>query len=270
MKLLVVIASDDVFGNLAPFLNAPGLEVIRYHNALKAMDNAGEIDPAVIIISAVDFPRHWKTLVQLVRNRRSKTECQVILLREDNFIEEENAKALHLGVFAALEQSLADPKDADTLKAFLSKDFSIEDTPAADALPPELPPAGGVFEPAAVEKRKKRRFRAEHWEKTGFMFSNPIDGKIVTGAVRTISSDGLSFELDRPGAASIKNLKAGNEIPGCSLRAGDAFLSPACILRKTGKTISLEIISLAEDERKLLDAHINEQTALENKINADA
>jgi hypothetical protein len=70
-----------------------GFELIRYHHVLKAMDNIDETDPSGIIISARDFPRHWKTMVQFVRSERPKDACPIIILKGENFPLEETSKA---------------------------------------------------------------------------------------------------------------------------------------------------------------------------------
>ncbi|MDR0403880.1 MAG: PilZ domain-containing protein [Treponema sp.] len=230
MKLLLVLASDDTFNNISLFLAPLGFELIRYRQVLKAMDNIGEIDPDGIIISAKDFPRHWKTMLQFVRSERPKTECPVILLKGGNFPEEEANKAVHLEVNGIVLESLKDSAEADQLQNILARYVSVED------------------------KRKNRRYRAESWTRFGFMFSNPLNEKIITGAVKTVSFEGIAFEPDHPVLAA--DLKTGAEIPGCSLRAGDAILSPFCTLRRTGKILSLEFTSFPDGEKETLENYL--------------
>ncbi|MDR2049053.1 MAG: PilZ domain-containing protein [Treponema sp.] len=229
MKLLLVLASDDTFNNIALFLNPLGFELIRYRQILKAMDNIDETDPSGIIISARDFPRHWKTMLQFVRSERPKTECPVILLKGRDFPEEEANKAAYLGVNGIVLESLKDSAEADQIQNILARYVSVED------------------------KRRNRRYRAESWARFGFMFSNPLDEQIITGTVKTVSSDGVAFEPDHP--ALVKDLKNDTEIPGCSLRAGDAILSPSCVLRRTGKIMSLEFTSFPGEEKEKLEAY---------------
>jgi hypothetical protein len=232
MKLLLVLASDDTFNNVSLFLGPLGFEMIRYRQVLKAMDNIDETDPDGVIISARDFPRHWKTMVQFVRSERPKTECPIILLKDRNFLEEEANKAAYLGVNGIVLESLKDSAEADQIQNILARYVSVED------------------------KRKSRRYRVESWTHFGFMFSNPLDEQIITGTVKTVSSTGVSFEPDHP--ALVKDLKNDAEIPGCSLKAGDAILSPSCILRRTGKILSLEFSSLSDDEKEKLENYLEE------------
>jgi hypothetical protein len=235
MKLLLVSADDSAFNKLSVF-SAKGLELIHYRNVLKAMDNVDEADPAGIIISARDFPRHWKTTLQFVRAERSRNQCPVILLRGENFPDDENVKAEHLGVNVIVSEAL----EAEELKQ-IENVFS-PGPPAADGA--EKIPSGGTA------AKTQRRF--------GFMFTNPVSEKIITGEATGITAAGLSMEVDRP--ILVKDLKAGMEIPGCSLRAGEAILSPACVIRRTtyGGIISLDFISFPENEQAAFDAWIGD------------
>jgi hypothetical protein len=244
MKLLLVLASDDTFNNVALFLNPLGFELIRYRQVLKAMDNIDETDPDGIIISARDFPRHWKTMVQFVRSGRPKTECPVILLKGMNFPEEEAGKAAYLGVNGIVLESLKDSAEVDQIQNILARYVSVED------------------------KRKNRRYRAESWTRLGFMFSSPLDEKIITGTVKTVSSTGISFEPDHP--ALVKDLKNDTEIPGCSLKAGDAILSPSCVLRRTGKILSLEFASFSGKDREKLESYLEDLPLRELKAKSGA
>lgn len=227
MKLLLTLADDTTFDRAAAFLR-PRFELVRYRNILKAMDNVDEIDPAGIIISARDFPRHWKTMVQFLRAARPKESCPVILLRGDIFPEEENAKAAHLGVNGVVPESLDDPAGVEKLCGILSGAGSATE----EGPQPEVAAhTAGVF---------------------GFMFSHPLNEKIITGTVTAVSSSGLSLQLDHP--LLIEDLAADTEIPGCSLRAGSAILSPSCALRQTGNVIALDFVSFPEAEKAVFDA----------------
>jgi hypothetical protein len=227
MKLLLTLASDETFNNLSLFLKPLGFDLIRYRSILKAMDNIDEIDPAGIILSARDFPRHWKTMVQFVRAARPKESCPVLLLRGEIFPEDENAKAAHLGVNGVVSESLDDPAGEEKLRGILSGRGSVADGPQTG----DAEHKNGAF---------------------GFMFSHPFNEKIITGTVTAVSSSSLSLELDHP--LLIEDLAVDTEIPGCSLRAGGSILSPSCALRQTGNVIALDFVSFPEAEKAVFDA----------------
>ena len=85
MKALLLIESDRI-ANIARFYLRPlGFETIRYRNPVKALDNLEEIDPEAVIMSARDFPRHWKAIAQTIRAEKGKDGCVIVLLKGDSF-----------------------------------------------------------------------------------------------------------------------------------------------------------------------------------------
>jgi hypothetical protein len=99
------------------------------------MDNIDEIDPCAVIISARDFPRHWKIFTQFVRTERLETECPIIMLTGDTFNVEEAAKAKHLRVNFTLAETLDNDAEVKTLQEILSR---CKETQAA------LPPVANI------------------------------------------------------------------------------------------------------------------------------
>jgi len=195
------------------------------------MDNIDEIDPAAIIISARDFPRHWKILVQFIRSERSKEACPIIILKGTNFNTEETSKALFLGVNGILDDTLEAQDDINRLREILGR--------------PE--PARGV-------SSSSRHFFVEPWHRIGLLIANLSGKSILIADVKTISAGGLSFSpaSPLPPQAAVMN----KELPLCSLRAGDAILSPICRISGVDKTISLEFVSFPGDERRVFDEYL--------------
>ncbi|MDR0598615.1 MAG: PilZ domain-containing protein [Treponema sp.] len=233
MKLLLVLDSEATYQTLSRLFPPPGFELIRYRHVLKAMDNLDEADPAGIIISARDFPRHWKAFVRFARYGRPEKACPIAVLRGEAFPPEEAGKAEALGI---------------------------------DGVFPELPEEGGeegggietiraLFKPPAGE--------GENWSRLGFVFSRPGDGKIITGKVKTLSSRGLSFEGDRP--ETVEPLREGTELKNCSLRVGNAILSPSCVSRASppgGGGLALEFCSFPGNERETLETYLENLSPL--------
>ncbi|QQO08302.1 PilZ domain-containing protein [Breznakiella homolactica] len=232
MKLLLIFGSDETYNLIAMYVKPLGFELIRYRHVLKAMDNIEEIDPTGIIISAEDFPRHWKTLVQFVRTDRPKETTPIIILRGENFPLDETSKAFYLGVSGIVSDDLSNAMEIDRLQSILSRYIPVE------------------------EKRKARRFRPEEWSRLDFLFTNPGNRKIITGSVQSISSTGLSFRPDQP--ALTAGLALNTELEECSLRAGDSILSPVCRVIRTGRNISMEFISFPGQENDVLEAYLEQ------------
>ncbi|MDR0455194.1 MAG: PilZ domain-containing protein [Treponema sp.] len=232
MKLLLVLGSDDnydaIFRSIAPL----DFEPIRYRHVLKAMDNIDEIDPAAIIISARDFPRHWKILVQFVRSERSKETCPIIILRGGSFSAEETSKALFLGVNGIISDTPENQDDIDRLHDILGRSLS------------------------AQGEHKSRHLFVEPWHRIGLLIANLSGKSIVIADVKTISAEGLSFSPASP--LSAKAVAINKELRECSLRTGDAILAPVCRISDAGKTISLEFVSFPGDERRIFDQYLEE------------
>jgi hypothetical protein len=230
MKLLLVLGSDDTYNLISLYVKPLGFELIRYHHVLKAMDNIDETDPSGIIISAKDFPRHWKTMVQFVRSERPKDACPIIILKGDSFPLEETSKAFFLGVSGIVSETLDNSSEVDRLQGILSRYMPVD------------------------EKRRARRYHAENWQHFNFIFARPKDQILVTGEVKTISSGGLSFLPDHSNL--MKDLNLNTELTECSLRAGNSILTPVCRLARTGRIVSMEFLSFQDDEQDVLDKYL--------------
>ena len=227
MKLLLVLGSDDNYDAFAQIIAPLGFELIRYRHVLKAMDNIDEVDPSAIVISARDFPRHWKILTQFVRNERSKEACPIIILKGESFSAEETSKAFFMGVNGVISDTLEREEEIYRLKSILGS------------------PVPG----------QKQQFFVEPWNHIALLVAGLVDRSLVIGDVKTISSNGLSFI---PEAPSVKTVQLNKELTECSLRAGEAILSPVCRITGTEKKISLEFVSFPDDEQQTLDRYLEE------------
>ncbi|MDR2552619.1 MAG: PilZ domain-containing protein [Treponema sp.] len=227
MNLLLVLGSDDAYNRISLLLNPLGFEMIRYRHVQKAMDNIDEIDPAGIIISASDFPRHWKTFACFVRYDRPKQDCPIVLLKGSRFPEEETNKAAILEINGLLMESLENPEETKSIHTLL-----------------------------AGRSPAKKTGTGENWTRFGFVFSHPKNRNLVTGRVKIVCSMGVSFEPDDP--KMIEDLKDGEKLPLCSFRAGDDILSPSCVLRRNGKIMSLDFSSFPRGEKKKLGLYLED------------
>ncbi|MDR3139901.1 MAG: PilZ domain-containing protein [Treponema sp.] len=228
MKLLAVLGSDDGWERIKYSLKPLGFDLIRYHHVLKAMDNIDETDPAAIIISAQDFPRHWKTLIQFVRNSRPKEACPIIILRGPRFSETEASQALYLGANGIVENGVSNEAEEEQLQGILSRYIPI------------------------MEKRKSRRYHLNKESAVGFLIAHPKDRLIITGEVQNISRGGIFFRPDHIALAGDISLQ--QELAECSLRVGKAIFSPVCQLIRPGTTLALKFLSFPEKERAAFES----------------
>ena len=226
MKLLLVLCSNSTYKQIFVCLRPLGFEIIRYFHALKAMDNIDEIDPQAIIISAVDFPRHWKTMVQFFRTERTKDDCPIVILKGENFSMEDSSKASFIGVSGTVYESL-DTQEIERLQNILERHLPVE------------------------EKRRSRRFRIDSWQRFGFAFNHPESGVLITGQIMDISRGGLSFLPDNK--ALVDSISLNSRLENCSLRSGELILSPVCRLVRIGRLVSMEFLSFPQGEQASLD-----------------
>ena len=230
MKLLLVLSSDETYNLISAYTKPLGFELLRYNYVHKAMDNIEEIDPTALIISASDFPRQWKIIVQFVRSERSKEDCPIIILSGENFSTEDALKASFMGVSGIVNEALYPPSEINRMQGILGRYLPVS------------------------ERRRANRIHAERWHRLGFVFSRPGDRLLVSGDVKDISVGGFSFLADSP--SLMENIFLDTELKDCSFRAGDSILSPACRLARTGRIVSLEFISFPDGEKEILSKYI--------------
>jgi hypothetical protein len=230
MKALLIIESDRI-AELARFYLRPlGFETIRYRNPVKAIDNLEEISPDAIVVSARDFPRHWKVLAQAVRAEKPKDQCVIILLKGEAFPIEEAAKATHIGVNGVLRDDLDDRREQGRFQALLKRYIVVEDDRSAERIQPSS------------------------WDRLDFMFAHPETLAPISGKLEAVSPSGLSFVPDLPAIAA--DLSPGDLIEDCSMRVGAYILELSCKVAHAGRVLGLEIESIADDDRSRLEEYL--------------
>jgi DNA-binding response OmpR family regulator len=232
MKLMVICASVYTFDDIAVNFKPLGFDLVHYRHVLKAMDNMDEVDPQAIIISARDFPRHWKTLVQFVRQERDKKSCPIILLHGSEFTGEEAAKAFYIGVNGITPENLEAAEKLDQLQRLLRRYTRTE------------------------ERRNTRRYYVDKQSRVGVCIVNPVDKKIITGKVKTLSTRGVSFEADDPHIT--ENLAENSEITGISIRIEDGFIDPKGRLISRTPQVSIEFTFIPANELAVLDSFLED------------
>lgn len=98
MKALVISERAEIIDFVTPRLKEIGFDIIHYKWIIKALDNIEEIQPDVIVLSAGEYPRHWKTLAGFVQSGIGGNDVGVYLYETTPLSDEEDKKALELGV----------------------------------------------------------------------------------------------------------------------------------------------------------------------------
>ena len=191
MKALIVSDALQESLSIQSAMEGMGYDTICYRWLLKALDNLEEIQPHVIVINAVDYPRHWKVLVQHCKCNL-KSQPKVILLTPVDFEDEEAEKAHHLGVCGCIAG--AQQEHLDRLQQLLE----------------------GRDDRRAAEQEASRTAATE----AAILFVHPDEGTLYSGHLIQQRDNLYSMAPDRPVA-----LKAGDIISDGSIKSAEGIRS---------------------------------------------
>lgn len=274
MKALLIADNPQAIDNISQILETAGYDVITYKWLLKALDNIEEISPHLIIVSAKDYPRHWKTLAQYAQTVFASYKPQVILYAEGGLDDEEKSKAQALKVRGIFES--IDVCGLEKLREILTKEADIyagklltdDGVPTVGKLifddEQDLPLTDSVFEDSTVTKTapeeedsiitenvpaEEESIMTETAPSEGqqeissiscsFMFENPLTGKLVTGYACNFDGKTFSFDADIPDF--IKDLSEGSEIENGSLKTAENIRCIRTIVKKNQGNLLLEL-----------------------------
>lgn len=237
MKILLVFETDTVKQLLIYHFKPLGFEVVHYRNPIKAMDNIEEVDPDLVLFGAQDFPRHWKPMLRLLRESKSKEETVFILLIGAELPFEEAAKAIHLGANGILSEQLDDRRTLSRLEYLIKRYKTIQ------------------------ESRREARVVPDEEDRFAFALSHPDNLHLVTGEIVDISQGGLSFRPDVPQITA--DLFDGTDLPFCTLRIGDDVLSVRAAIVRNGPVLGLRFVSFPNGSEKALAQYFENRTIRE-------
>jgi DNA-binding response OmpR family regulator len=242
MKLLLVSASREHANVLGYHLKPLGFELEQETDPVGAIERFERMQPQTILFDAVDFPRHWKPLLKLIRDKKPREEVVFLLVAGSDFPMEDAAKAAHLGVNGILGQNLSDKKELYRLEEIIRRYRSIRD------------------------KRNFTRLVPSSVEKVGLVFTHPVRLALVTGAVRELSIQGSSFLPSL--AAAVADLPVGIEIPRCSLKIESSIISVNCKLTRNREELGFQFLGFDEGGHNALLRYIQTRSerALKNAV----
>ncbi len=242
MKMLLVAAGDEHANVLSYHLKPLGFDLERTADPVRALEELEEIDPQAILFHAGDFPRHWKALLKLAREKKNKEELIFILIAPAHFELDEAAKAAHLGVNGIVGENLADKQELYRLEELVRRYRSVR------------------------EKRNFTRLVPSEEESLGFAFTHPRRMSLVIGRIREISIQGASFYPSQ--ASAVSDLEVGHEIRNCSLKLGDEVISLTCRLTRNREELGFQFLSFEEGGHNKLLKYIQArpERALKNAL----
>jgi len=173
MKMILVSRGGDFAAALSYHLKPLGFTLEHHTDPVRVIEQLDEYNPQAILFNAADFPRHWKPLLMLARDRKSREELIFLLIAPPDMEIEDVQKAAHLGVNGILGQDLADKQELYRLEEIVRRYHTVSD------------------------KRNFTRLVPRGVDELGFAFTHPNRLALVTGRVREISIQGSSFRPAR-------------------------------------------------------------------------
>jgi hypothetical protein len=278
MKVLIIAESEKTVTSLkALFKTQTGYEIISYRQLIKAMDNVEEISPTIIVISAVDFPRHWKVFMQYVNSVFSSLICDIVLIVDSKFDDIEKQKAETLGVWRTLnetklnkygasaiagtvdfieivkeEETNAVPKAAhpepskeiqEKLKSIMAPAETQDDglDEIEDQFEEALREQERILEQERAAAAAIRAKDAPHdAENVQLLFQHPKTGFLVTGHVEQASDKTIIFKPDDKNA--LGTFANGQVISSASYKNGESLriINAAVRLRENALELAIE------------------------------
>ena len=98
MKALIISDRQEITDLVTPLLKKSGYDIIHYRWIIKALDNIEEIQPDIIVLSADEYPRHWKTLAGFIESGIGGNSVRLFLSDIKDLSKEDSKKACDLGV----------------------------------------------------------------------------------------------------------------------------------------------------------------------------
>jgi hypothetical protein len=233
MKMLMVSAHDEHATALAYHLKPLGFDLERTSDPVRAMEQLEEIDPQAILCHAGDFPRHWKALLKLGREKKNKEELIFILIAPPDFDLDEAAKAAHLGVNGIIGENFTDKQELYRLEELVRRYRAVQD------------------------KRSFQRLVPSEVDCVAFAFTHPRRLALVLGQIREISIQGASFYPTHSSAVS--DLPVGHEIHDCSLKIGEDVIHVTCRLTRNREELGFQFLSFEEGGHHKLLKYIQER-----------
>jgi hypothetical protein len=237
---LILVAKEEKYIDLLNFHFGPmGFATSHSNEPDEIIKNIETSDPDIIIFNSVDFPRHWKPLLNLLREQKSTEEAVFILITDENFALEEAAKAAYLKVNGIIPENLLEKKVLFQLNDLVRRYKNLSD------------------------KRKFSRIVPKTTEIYRLLFTHPLRNFIVSGVVSDISLEGSNFIPANPKQTA--DLPLDLQIKECSLRIGEQIITVNCRVARNKGELGLEFESFDGDGHQKLFTYLMERSEREIK-----
>jgi hypothetical protein len=238
--IVVLVAFEHTLKEKLEYHLSPlGFEVIYFQDPVELLAKFDTLECDVILFNSGDYPRHWKPLLKIIRNEKSKQDVVFIMFGAKRMSVEEAYKANYLGANTLIMDDITDLKSLFQIVGTLKLYKGISD------------------------KRKFTRYMVEMDDRIGLMFTHPKSMYIVSGSVIDISIEGLKFKPSKP--VLTKDLQNGAQIRASSLRAGERIICANLSVVAAGDTISMKLEFPVNDEYHFFFTYLTRTTT--RKIN---
>jgi DNA-binding response OmpR family regulator len=236
MKLLVVAQRKDLKDIISYHLNPVGFEILYFSEPIKVVDSIDDIQPDMVLFNAVDFPRHWKPILKLLRERLTKEQAVFVILAKDPPYEEA-AKATYLGANGIIDANLPEKQQMQRLEELYRRYRSLKD------------------------KRRFHRLIPTQGDNLKLVFSHPRTLAIITGSLVEISIKGASFYPDDSSLTA--DLRRDDTLQHCTLSVDYEPISVNARVTRNEDTIGLQFKSFETGGHHKLFHYIKNRTQRE-------
>ena len=218
--MILVAAGSAHVTALGYHLKPLGFTLEHHADPISVIEHIDEMDPQAILFNTADFPRHWKALLKMVREKKAREDLIFLLVAPEGFEMEDAAKAAHLGANGILKENLSDKHELYRIEEIIRRYRSVQD------------------------KRSFTRLVPQESDQIGMAFTHPRRLSLVMGRIREISIQGSSF---LPANTSVvADLSVGSELKDCSLKVDNQIILVSCKVTRNREELGLQFLTFEE------------------------
>lgn len=234
MKAIIISDQNEIIEKLDETLVTSGFDTIIYRWLLKALDNIEEIRPDLVIVSANEYPRHWKTITQFIKSGIGGDKTKVFLLTQTPLDETEKDKAVALGVkgfFNGIDNS-----SITVLKNLISDNYDVQEKFNGTIESQETDDLFTVSE--IIEDSGKAIFDSNT---ASLIFVNPHSGKMITGSVLSYDAMNKTVEVKPEYFEAVTELKAGDKLETVTFEIDEKAVSYNAEISEVNHSIFIKL-----------------------------
>ncbi|MBN1697471.1 MAG: hypothetical protein JW881_08155 [Spirochaetales bacterium] len=222
---IIFISYELYFKDVLDYHFKPlGLDIIHKRDPIEVINEIDTLDFDIIIYYEIDYPRHWKPLLKVLREKYPRKKGIFILISDKDFPFEEASKAIFLDINGIVTDNIWNNRVIYRLEEIIRRYLKLPDN------------------------RKYSRYPVEESDKIGFIFTHPKILILISGSVIDISADGLRFSPKLP--QRIQDLEPGVKLDRCSLLLGDELYTVDCTIIQKNQSIGVQFVYFREVNAK--------------------